>query len=124
MADKEYLLTFRLTDGNSKSVRFAVPQGEKGEAGVGISEVNAQYYLSTSAQGLVDGTWLSSMPTITEGTYLWNRHEIVYSNGESRYTAECCISLVAEESVRAVVDSGLLAQIASALGGKIFMAKE
>lgn len=33
MADKNYRLTFELSDGSEKSVQFAVPQGEKGEKG-------------------------------------------------------------------------------------------
>lgn len=33
MADKNYKLTFTLSDGTEQSVQFTVPQGEKGDPG-------------------------------------------------------------------------------------------
>lgn len=33
MADKEYALTFELSDGSSKTVNFTAPQGPTGDAG-------------------------------------------------------------------------------------------
>ena len=33
MADKNYKLTFKLSDGTEKSVQFTAPQGEQGEKG-------------------------------------------------------------------------------------------
>lgn len=33
MADKQYKLTFEMSDGTEQSVSFTVPQGEKGETG-------------------------------------------------------------------------------------------
>lgn len=33
MADKNYKLSFVMTDGTTKTVQFTVPQGDKGETG-------------------------------------------------------------------------------------------
>ena len=33
MADKNYELTFTMSDGSTKKVRFTAPQGEKGDPG-------------------------------------------------------------------------------------------
>lgn len=43
MADKNYKLTFALSDGTEQSVQFTAPQGEKGETGaegVGITSIS------------------------------------------------------------------------------------
>ena len=42
MADKNYKLTFELSDGTQQAVQFTAPQGEKGDtgdAGVGIASI-------------------------------------------------------------------------------------
>lgn len=42
MADKNYKLTFEMSDGTEQSVQFTAPQGEKGDkgdAGVGVTSV-------------------------------------------------------------------------------------
>lgn len=33
MADKNYKLTFKMSDGTEQEVQFSVPQGEKGDKG-------------------------------------------------------------------------------------------
>lgn len=43
MADKNYKLTFEMSDGTQQSVQFTAPQGEKGEngeKGVGITSIS------------------------------------------------------------------------------------
>ena len=42
MADKNYKLTFEMSDGTEQTVQFTAPQGEKGDkgdAGVGFTSV-------------------------------------------------------------------------------------
>lgn len=49
-----------------------VNSGPKGETGVGISSVTVTYGVSTSAS-TQPTSWQSSIPTVSEGSYLWTR---------------------------------------------------
>lgn len=82
------------------------PQGEKGATGpqgVSVTATTVEYYLSTSETELSGGTWQPSAPTITDGTYLWSRTKITYSNGQTAYTGAYCISKAMTESAEPIV---------------------
>jgi len=59
--------------------------GEKGEAGVSVTAVQPQYYLSTSSSSLVGGQWGNTL-TYVSGYYIWTREQITYSNGTVGYS--------------------------------------
>lgn len=62
-----------------------------GAKGTGITSITEEYYLSTSKTELIGGTWKSTPPTWTKGTYMWTRSKIVYSNPTStQYTTPIC----------------------------------
>ncbi len=82
------------------------PQGEKGETGpqgVSVTATTVEYYLSTSETELSGGTWQAAAPTITDGTYLWSRTKVTYSNGQTAYTGAYCISKAMTESAEPIV---------------------
>lgn len=82
------------------------PQGEKGTTGpqgVSVTATTVEYYLSTSETELSGGTWQATAPTITDGTYLWSRTKITYSNGQTAYTGAYCISKAMTESAEPIV---------------------
>lgn len=84
------------------------PQGEKGTTGpqgVSVTATTVEYYLSTSETELSGGTWQATAPTITDGTYLWSRTKITYSNGQTAYTGAYCISKAMTESAEPVVSA-------------------
>lgn len=60
--------------------------GDTGLTGVGVSGVTPQYYLSTSATSAIGGTWQTTQPLITTGTYIWTRSKVDYDNGTTTYT--------------------------------------
>ena len=72
--------------------------GTKGDDGVSVTSTEVEYYLSTSSTELSGGSWQSTAPTITDGTYLWGRTKITYSNGKTSYTGAYCISKAMEET--------------------------
>ena len=78
--------------------------GTKGDDGVSVTSTEAEYYLSTSDTELSGGTWQPAAPTITDGTYLWSRTKITYSDGQTAYTGAYCISKAMTESAKPQID--------------------
>lgn len=78
--------------------------GTKGDDGVSVTSTEAEYYLSTSDTELSGGTWQPAAPTITDGTYLWSRTKITYSNGQTAYTGAYCISKAMADSAKPQID--------------------
>lgn len=54
--------------------------------GNGVSSITPQYYLSTSATECTGGSWSTTMPTWTSGTYIWTRSHVVYTDGTTADT--------------------------------------
>ena len=78
--------------------------GTKGDDGVSVTSTEVEYYLSTSDTELSGGTWQPAAPTITDGTYLWSRTKITYSDGQTAYTGAYCISKAMAESAKPQID--------------------
>lgn len=78
--------------------------GTKGDDGVSVTSTEVEYYLSTSETELSGGTWQPAAPTITDGTYLWSRTKITYSNGQTAYTGAYCISKAMADSAKPQID--------------------
>ena len=78
--------------------------GTKGDDGVSVTSTEVEYYLSTSDTELSGGTWQPAAPTITDGTYLWSRTKITYSDGQTAYTGAYCISKAMTESAKPQID--------------------
>ena len=78
--------------------------GTKGDDGVSVTSTEVEYYLSTSETELSGGTWQPAAPTITDGTYLWSRTKITYSDGQTAYTGAYCISKAMTESAKPQID--------------------
>lgn len=85
-------------------------QGEKGNTGAtgatgtGVAGMTQQYYMSDSKTTQSGGSWVESMPTWSNGKYLWTRYKVVYKNPTSTvYTTPVCDSsweAVNEESIK------------------------
>lgn len=56
-----------------------------------VSSVN-EYYKSTSATSLSGGSWSTSQPTWSEGTYIWMRTKNTNGKGTVSYTTAVCIT--------------------------------
>ena len=78
--------------------------GAKGDDGVSVTSTEVEYYLSTSETELSGGTWQPAAPTITDGTYLWSRTKITYSDGQTAYTGAYCISKAMADSAKPQID--------------------
>lgn len=80
------------TDGDIVYTDAACITGGKGETGNGISSIIEQYYLSSSATSLLNGSWSNSSPTWKNGWYIWTRSVINYTNGNSITTEAICVT--------------------------------
>lgn len=80
------------------------PQGPTGATGTGVASMTQQYYMSNSKTTQTGGSWVESMPTWSNGKYLWTRYKVVYKNPASEtYTEPVCDSsweAVNEETVK------------------------
>lgn len=69
------------------------PQGPTGATGTGVASMIQQYYMSDSKTSQTGGSWVESMPTWSNGKYLWTRYKVTYKNPASTtYTTPVCDS--------------------------------
>lgn len=58
-------------------------QGEKGEAGNGVEKSEVRYQASTSGTTIPTGSWVSNIPNVSAGQYLWTRTILTYTDGST-----------------------------------------
>ena len=61
-------------------------------SGIGVSKVVEEYYLSTSNQSPVGGSWVTSQPIWVKGHYYWTRSRIEWADGSTSYTDDTLAS--------------------------------
>ena len=57
--------------------------GAKGATGVGVSGTAVTYQASTSGTTTPTGSWSGTIPTVAEGSYLWTKTVITYSDNST-----------------------------------------
>ena len=80
------------------------PQGPQGDTGVGISEVQPQYYLSDSPSTTTGGSWSQTL-VYSAGKYIWTRERITYTNSTTGYSTaiyNSALTGACEDSARAL----------------------
>lgn len=83
------------TDGSSIETNPACITGGKGNTGDdgrGISSIVEEYYLSTSSNSLVGGSWSTTPPKWEDGKYLWTKTKVTYTNGSTWESDPACIT--------------------------------
>lgn len=83
------------TDGSSIETNPACITGGKGSTGDngrGVSSIVEEYYLSTSSNSLVGGSWSTTPPTWENGKYIWTRSVITYTDSASTTTGPICVT--------------------------------
>lgn len=81
-----------LSNGTTTYSKAVCVTGGTGNDGVGVSSIVEQYYQSSSATALADGSWSTTRPTWKNGWYIWTRSVITYTNGTSHTTSPICVS--------------------------------
>lgn len=70
-----------MTDGSSSTTYSVGKIGDNGAPGNGIQSSTVTYQVGTSGTTAPTGTWSSSVPAASQGTYLWSRVVNVYTDG-------------------------------------------
>lgn len=76
-SESGYSVAYIGTDGNDGT------NGVAGKDGVGISSTTITYQSSTSGTTTPTGTWSSSIPTVSAGSYLWTKTVWTYTDNTS-----------------------------------------
>ena len=58
----------------------------KGDTGNGVSNIQEQYYKSTSASTPTGGSWQTNCPSWENGYYIWTRSEVTWTDGTVTHT--------------------------------------
>src|SRR5690606_38223118 len=72
-----YSTSYYATDGQKGD------KGEKGDDGISVTNVDVEFYLSTSSTTQTGGSWQTTAPTWVDGRYMWTRTKTTYSNGQT-----------------------------------------
>lgn len=87
-ADKAEITVRAVTAGltlESVMTVYKVKPGKDGDS-VTVSSTSVTYQASTNSTVTPTGTWLSAIPTVPAGQYLWTRTIVTYSDGKSTTT--------------------------------------
>lgn len=105
---------------------IAGAKGDTGETGTGVSSIEEQYYLSTSASTPTGGTWKSTQDTWQDGMYIWTRSKVTWTNNTITYTTPVLANGLnnANETAKSASDTASTTQayaenINSSLGGRL-----
>lgn len=58
-------------------------KGNTGDTGVGVKSSTVTYQASTSGTTIPTGSWVSTIPNVADGQYLWTRTVIAYTDGKT-----------------------------------------
>lgn len=67
-------------------------KGSTGDNGRGVSSIVEEYYLSTSSNSLVGGSWSTTPPTWQNGKYLWSKTKVTYTDDSTWESDPVCIT--------------------------------
>lgn len=87
-ADKAEITVRAVTAGltlESVMTVYKVKPGKDGDS-VKVSSTSVTYQASANGTNTPTGTWLSAIPTVPAGQYLWTRTIVTYSDGKSSTT--------------------------------------
>lgn len=60
--------------------------GDAGTDGISVIAIEDQYYLSTSSEEVVNGSWQDGIPDWERGKYIWKRYKVTWSDDSITYT--------------------------------------
>lgn len=79
------LTNFKLEKGNRATDWTPAPEDVDAAINAKISNVDVEYYLSTSATSLSGGSWSTTAPTWVDGKYMWSRTKTTKGDGTVSY---------------------------------------
>ncbi len=71
-----------MTDGSTSTTYSVGKMGANGTDGIGIKSSAVTYQIGTNGTTAPSGTWSSTIPPASQGTYLWSRTVLLYTDGK------------------------------------------
>ncbi|RND62336.1 hypothetical protein FAM18124_02077 [Lacticaseibacillus paracasei] len=71
-----------MTDGSTSTTYSVGKMGANGADGIGIKSSAVTYQIGTNGTTAPSGTWSSTIPPASQGTYLWSRTVLLYTDGK------------------------------------------
>ena len=84
VADNQYLWSrtiITMTDGSTSTTYSVGKMGANGADGIGLKSSAVTYQIGTNGTTAPSGTWSSTIPPASQGTYLWSRTVTLYTDG-------------------------------------------
>ena len=84
VAANEYLWSrtiITMTDGSTSTTYSVGKMGANGADGIGLKSSAVTYQIGTNGTTAPSGTWSSTIPPASQGTYLWSRTVTLYTDG-------------------------------------------
>lgn len=108
------------SDGKSTTSYSVSRNGSNGANGtsVSITKTEVSYQVSTSGVDTPTGTWVTTIPTVPAGQYLWTKTVVTYSDGKS--TTSFSISRNGTNGTNGANGQDALTLIVSSSNGFIF----
>lgn len=69
-----------------------------------ITNVDVEYYLSTSDTSLAGGSWQTTAPTWEDGKYMWTRTKKTYADTTTVTTDPTCITGATGKGIKSIVE--------------------
>lgn len=118
VSDGQYLWTrtvISYTDGTKSTSYSVARQGTSGSTGVGVKNTSVTYQEGTSGTTAPYGTWSGSIPSVSEGNYLWTRTIVTYTDDTTSTSYS-----VAYHGVNGDAGEDAISLVISSSGGIIF----
>lgn len=80
------------TDDSSTTTDAICVTGAKGETGIGVKSYREQYYLSTSYSTPTGGSWSYTVPSWTDGKFMWTRTVVTYTDNTTWESDPVCVT--------------------------------
>lgn len=96
-----YIWSRTKTTNAENKISYSDPVCITGNPGQGVKSITEQYYLSTSEEEPVGGTWSDQQDPWSIGHYIWTRSVIIWSNGQRTETDPILATSLNEANARA-----------------------
>lgn len=81
-----FIKKIKLESGNKATDWTVAPEDTQSQIDETITDVDVEYYLSTSSTVLSGGSWVTTAPIWVDGKYMWSRTKTTQSDGTITYT--------------------------------------
>ena len=94
----------KIEKGNKPTDWTPAPEDIQHQIDSAITNVDVEYYLSTSATSLEGGSWQTTAPAWEDGKYMWTRTKKTYADTTTDITDPTCITGATGKGIKSIVE--------------------